>query len=126
MMGEWRGKARGTQCSAEAGKAQHHTLQVKWGGGITKLSPGVNGFIRPPVREHGESFQPALMRAGIRVWAGRRAQGWTCSPALAQLHSLPAALGQDLCCCAAELPVRASHGWGILMMADNCRRQQWF
>lgn len=62
MMGEWRAKARGTQCPAEAGKDQH--LAGELGRVGQADSPGVNGSIRSPTRDHGESFQPAWMRVG--------------------------------------------------------------
>lgn len=94
MMGECRAKGRGTWCPAEVGKVQHRILQVKWGGWDSQAQSRCK-WIHEISYEGLWGVLPASPDEGwgIRVWAGRKAQGRTRSPALAQLHSLPAAFG---------------------------------
>lgn len=123
MMGECRAKGRGTWCPAEVGKVQHRILQVKWGGWDSQTQSRCK-WIHEISYEGLWGVLPASPDEGwgIRVWAGRKAQGRTHSPALAQLHSLPAA---DWGRISAAVP-SSQRGYPmageIPMMADNCRQ----
>lgn len=86
MMGEWRAKAKGTQCPAEAGKDQHLAGEVGRVGQAD--TPGVNGSIRSPLGDHGESFQPALVRAGDQGVGRQEGTGFTAQLLLSFTPSL--------------------------------------
>lgn len=117
-MGEWRAKARGTQCPAEAGTVQHHGLQVKWGWWDSQTQPRCTRIYQI-CPEGPWGVLPASLDEGYGQAGGRRV-----GLAGQLLLSFPPSLQPWGRISAAVLsPQRGNPMAGeSLMVADSCRQ----